>query len=341
MAARARIADVAALAGVSTATVSRTLSAPDQVTEETRRKVMSAVRRTGYRINGAARDLRQRRARSILILAPNLANTFFSRIFAAVQEEAAAAGLTVQISDSRIEPEKLAALAYDGRADGIILLDGGLDPALVNGWDLPVIQLCEWNDAYRAPGFVIDNAAAAGLAVAHLAELGHRSICHVEGPADNILGVTRRLGFDAAARRHGLSFIVLEGGFTLDAGADAARRWSVLEARPTAVFCASDECALGFVSECFRLGLDVPRDVSVVGFDDIDFADRFIPALTTIHQPRERIGREGVRKLLEMLLGGLPGEEGLQNVAAHLVERETTAAPGSGPRPAPGRKAGN
>lgn len=327
MAARVRIADVAELAGVSTATVSRTLSVPDQVTEETRKKVMSAVRRTGYRINGAARDLRQRRARSILILAPNLANTFFSRIFAAVQEEAGAAGLTVQISDTRIEPEKLAALTYDGRADGIVLLDGGVDPALVNGWNLPVIQLCEWNDGYRAPGIVIDNAAAAGLAVEHLADLGHRNICHVEGPRDNILAITRREGFEAAAQAQGLEAMVLKGGFTLDAGAEAARQWAALDPRPTGVFCASDECALGFVSECFRLGIDVPRDVSVIGFDDIDFADRFVPALTTIHQPRESIGREGVRQLLDMLTEGAPGKPRLRKIDAHLVARETTAVP--------------
>src|SRR5690606_486488 len=126
---------------------------------------------------------------------PNLSNTFFSRIFAAIQEEASEAGLTVQISDSRIGREKLATLGHDGRADGIILLDGGIDPDLVNGWRLPVIQLCEWNDAYNAPVLAIDNAAAAGLAVEHLTGLGHRDLLHVEGPAGNILASTRRDGF--------------------------------------------------------------------------------------------------------------------------------------------------
>lgn len=324
---RVRIADVARLAGVSTASVSRTLSSPEQVSRETRERVMTAVRATGYRINGAARDLRQRRARSILILAPNLANTFFSRIFAAVQEEAERAGLTVQISDSRVAPDRLAALGFDGRTDGIMLLDGSLDPALVNAWTLPVVQLCEWNAGYDAPGLIIDNVAAAGLAVDHLVALGHRKLLHVEGPRENILGRTRREGFEKACMAQGAVPHVMEGGFTLDAGAGAARRWSALRDAPTAVFCASDECALGFISECHRLGIDVPGDVSVIGFDDIDFADRFIPALTTIRQPRDTIGREGFRLLLDMLSAEGPRARDIARINAELVPRATTATP--------------
>ncbi|RLQ86848.1 LacI family DNA-binding transcriptional regulator [Notoacmeibacter ruber] len=325
---RARIADVAALAGVSTATVSRTLSAPEKVGESTRKKVLDAVKETGYRINGAARDLRQKRARSILILAPNLANTFFSRIFAAIQDEAAAAGLTVQISDSRIGRDKLATLGHDGRADGIMLLDASLDPALVNGWRLPVAQLCEWNDLYQAPGIVIDNPAAVHLAVAHLAGLKHTHLGHVEGPPDNVLAISRREAFHAASAERSIRTSILKGDFTMRSGADAARRWAELEDRPSGVFCASDECALGFISECIRLGFDVPSDVSVVGFDDIEFADRFIPALTTIRQPREAIGREGAELLIGMLRNDNPQQGSLRKIDADLVVRAS-----SGPAP--------
>lgn len=329
MTARARIKDVATLAGVSTATVSRALSSPDSVGPATRERVMEAVKATGYRINAAARDLRQRRARSILMLAPNLSNTFFSQIIAAVQDVASETGLTVQISDSRIGRERLVSLGYDGRADGIVLLDGNLDPDVVNGWHLPLIQLSEWNDAYNAPRLGIDNRAAAHLAAGHLAALGHRTVLHVSGPEDNVLAVTRRAGFLEKVGDLGLKTEVFEADFTLEAGAKAARRWAALDARPTGVFCASDECALGFISECVHMGFDVPGDVSVMGFDDIDFADRFLPALTTIHQPRKRMGAAAAKRLIEMMQGAQgqrqrPPTDAPAHIDATLIERDST-----------------
>ncbi|PZX10868.1 LacI family transcriptional regulator [Palleronia aestuarii] len=327
MSGRVRIVDVASLAGVSTATVSRALSAPETVGRATRDRVMEAVRATGYRVNGAARDLRQQRARSLLILAPNLANTFFSRIFSAIQEEASAAGLAVQISDSRIGREKLVSLGYDGRADGIVLLDGAIDPDVVNGWRLPMIQLCEWNEAYRAPRIGIDNAAAARMAVEHLADLCHRSVLHVSGPDGNVLAVTRREGFSDGVAARGIAGTTLAGDFTLEAGACAARRWAELRPRPTGVFCASDECALGFISECAALGFGVPDDVSVVGFDDIDFAHRFLPALTTIRQPREALGRAAAKALVNLLGLAQVADPGDPAIAPTIVVRSSTAPP--------------
>ncbi|WP_458790138.1 LacI family DNA-binding transcriptional regulator [Yoonia sp. MH D7] len=319
-----RISDVAALAGVSTATVSRTLAHPARVSKGMRERVLNAVQATGYQINAAARDLRQRRARSILILAPNLSNTFFSRIFAAIQEEACAAGLTVQISDSHIGREKLATLGHDGRADGIILLDGALDPELVNSWRLPVIQLCEWNAAYDAPALAIDNAAAAELAAHHLLALNHKTLLHIEGPTGNILATTRRDGFVNAVQNAGLTATLIKGDFTLESGAAAAHDWATLTPRPTGVFCASDECALGFISEVMRLGFNVPADVSVIGFDDIEFADRFNPSLTTLHQPRTTLGREGAQYLIKMLSDHAPETPPTLETQAHLIQRAST-----------------
>lgn len=328
---RVRIKDVATLAGVSTATVSRTLSSPETVGQKTREKVIKAVKATGYRINGAARDLRQRRARSILILAPNLSNTFFSQIFAAIQEEASAVGLTVQISDSRIGRDRLLSLGRDGRADGIVLLDGGLDPEVVNGWNLPMIQLSEWNDAYDAPRLGIDNRAAADLAVEHLAGLGHRNVLHVSGPQGNVLAVTRREGFLSGALTRGIEHSVFPGDFTLKAGAEAARYWSAMQHRPTGVFCASDECALGFISECAHMGFEVPADVSVIGFDDIDFADRFLPSLTTIHQPRNEMGRTAAKRVIAMMRAAHGEDPEASTDLQHSVEATLVNRASTGP----------
>jgi LacI family repressor for deo operon, udp, cdd, tsx, nupC, and nupG len=326
MSPRVRIADVAAAAGVSTATVSRTLSSPGLVGEKTRERVMAAVSATGYRINAAARDLRRQQPRAILVLAPNLANTFFSRIIAAIQDVARQAGLAVQISDSRAGTDVLEAIVQSGRADGIVLLDGALPPDMVRNWTLPVIQLCEWNDGYALPGLRIDNAAAARVAVDHLAALGHERILHVSGPAENVLSQARQAGFREAMTARGLPADIHDGGFTIEAGAAAAHVWAAMADRPTAVFTASDECAFGFISECYRLGFEVPRDVSVIGFDDVDFAGHFIPPLTTIHQPRARLGHQAAERLVSALLEDTPLGEGYDQIPPHLVIRSSTTA---------------
>lgn len=325
---KTRIADVAKAAGVSTATVSRALTLPDRVGPETRARVMAAVAATGYRANAAARDLRSRRARAITFLAPNLANTFFNRIIAAVQAVAGEAGLLVQISDSRVEAARLGAIGGDGRTDGILLLDGDLDPATIAGWSVPVVMVCEWIDGVALPCIGTDNAAGIGMAVAHLAELGHRRVAYLGGPPGNVLSRARGAGFDTAAARHGLAIRPVDrlpGDFTMQSGARAAHLWAATADRAGAVLCASDESALGFISECDRLGIRCPRDVSVVGFDDIEFSDRFIPPLTTIHQPREALGRRAAEILVAALAEGKAPPPGHRMLPSRLVRRGSTA----------------
>lgn len=323
---KARIADVARAAGVSTATVSRTLSLPGIVGAQTRERVLRAVAETGYRANGAARDLRQRRARAITVLVPNLANTFFSRIVAAVQEVAGAAGLSVQVVDSLAEGARLGPLGSDGRSDGILLLDGSLDPGILAGWTVPVVMVCEWIEGVDLPCIGIDNAAGIGLAVDHLVGLGHRRIAHLAGPPSNVLARARAAGVTAALAHAGLGGAdPLPGDFTMESGARAARLWAAGSWPATAVVCASDESALGFISECDRIGIACPRDVSVTGFDDIEFSDRFIPPLTTVHQPRAAMGRRAAERLVAALTGAAPLTARRRMFPSRLVVRGSTA----------------
>lgn len=323
---KTRIADVAKAAGVSTATVSRALSLPDMVGERTRERVLRAVAETGYRANGAARDLRQRRARALTMLVPNLANTFFSRIIAAVQEVAGRAGLSVQVVDSLVEGARLGPIGSDGRTDGILLLDGSLDPAILAGWTVPVVMVCEWSDAVSLPCVGIDNGTAIGLAVDHLVALGHRRISYLGGPSGNVLGRARAAGVARALARAGLEAAeVFEGDFTMESGARAARLWAASSARATAIACASDESALGFISECDRMGFACPRDVSVTGFDDIEFSDRFIPPLTTVHQPRAALGRRAAEHLVAVLTAEEPLAARRRMLPSRLVVRGSTA----------------
>lgn len=327
---RIGIAQVAKVAQVSTATVSRTLTAPDRVGPETRARVLAAVAQTGYRANAAARDLRQRRARAITLLAPNLANSFFSRIIASVQGVANAAGLTVQISDSKIEGLRLASLGHDGRSDGILLMDGGLDPGMVAAWSIPTVMICEWLPDLALPGLSIDNHVGAKMAVNHLLDLGHQRIACLGGPAGSVLSAERLSGWKDAMTDAGLHprpEDQIEGDFTMARGAAAARDWAACMDRATAVFCTSDESALGFVSECDRMGISVPHDVSVVGFDDIEFSEHFIPPLTTVHQPRAELGRLATELLISSLAGDTPLPTGQRILPSRLVVRNSTAAP--------------
>ena len=328
------IQDVARAANVSTATVSRALSSPDRVSEPTRRRVYEAVERTGYAVNQTARNLRRRRTGAIVVLVPNLGNPFFSRILAGIETAASLAGYTVLICDSRQQrggEERLAEYVRNNRADGLISLDGGLPPHLLEGDNgrRPVsIFACEWSEASELPSVRFDNAGGAELAVDHLAALGHTAIGHVLGPLENVLTKARFDGYARGLAAHGLARRgdwIFGGDFSLDAGAEAAKRWLALADRPTAVFCSSDEMACGFISELNRRDHSVPDEVSVVGFDDIDIAARFIPALTTVRQPRHEIGEAAFAALLDRI-EAKDSAPGLTMLPARLIVRESTKA---------------
>ncbi|NRG17533.1 LacI family DNA-binding transcriptional regulator [Rhizobiales bacterium] len=336
-----RIRDVALAAGVSTATVSRALSHPERVSKETRERVLAAVEKTGYTINYAARNLRRRRTGSIVVLVPNLANPFFSAILSAIASEIAPAGYNVLIADTAQPPhseQRILEYLNNNRADGLILLDGALKGVIERGRELsvglpPLIFACEWISEDGFPSVRIDNAEGARLAIRHLVDLGHTRIGHVAGPPENVLTVERRRGAREAIAKAGLEIRedwFFPGDFTMGSGAEAARAWFSLKDRPTAIFCSSDEMAFGFISELHRNGLEVPDAVSVVGFDDIEISKRFVPSLTTIHQPRARIGRKAARLLLDVIDGDDEDRRRARTAAPEilpieLVVRESTS----------------
>ncbi len=330
------IQDVAREAKVSTATVSRALSAPDRVAEATRRAVMAAIERTGYRVNQTARNLRRQRTGAIVVLVPNIGNPFFSRVLAGIEAAASREGLNVLIADSQqaqARDGQLRSYLHDNRADGIISLDGSLSDgffAAANRGRPPVVYACEWSPGTRLPSIRFDNEGGAALAVRHLVELGHRRIGHILGPADNVLTHARLAGVESALGGVGLAVRrdwFFDGDFSLAAGARAAQAWLGMAERPSAVTASSDEMACGFMSELHRAGVSVPRDVSVVGFDDIDISERFIPGLTTIRQPRQEIGGRAASVLIGLIAGGGQGDDGApasEMLAATLVVRGST-----------------
>jgi LacI family transcriptional regulator, repressor for deo operon, udp, cdd, tsx, nupC, and nupG len=335
----ATIQDVARAAGVSTATVSRALSNPDLLTERTRAAVLDAIRTTGYRVNQAARNLRMQRAGAVLVLVPNLGKPFYSRILAGISDGFADSDYAVLIADTEsrpLLPGELAGYFLDGRIDGVISLDGNLDRAelascVEMGAGGRIVLLCEWVEGMEFPVIRSDNAEGARLAVRHLHALGHRKIAHVTGPEGNVLTGARRRGMLEERARLGLPARdewIIRGDFSLECGAEAARLILAMEERPTAVFCAADMVAFGLTAGLAAGGLRVPEDISVVGFDDIDMSDYYVPALTTIRQDRHRLGREAALALRARLgPDGAGAAVAGDMVEVTLVVRDSTAPP--------------
>ncbi len=329
---RPKIVDVARLAGVSTATVSRVLSNPQVVSAETRRLVEEAIRQTGYRLNLAARNLRHRRTGGVVALVPNLSNPFFSQILAGIASVLAPAGYNLLVADTRAEGgESLLAYAEPSRADGLIVLDGSL-PAEGLSRRVPVVLACEWIPGLAAPRVKIDNRQGAVMAVEHLIELGHKRIAHVAGPPGNVLSEARLAGTEQALAAHGLPAPrIFPGDFTLESGRRAGAEWLALPPaeRPTAVFLASDAMACGFIGEVQHHGVTVPRDVSVMGFDDIELVAHMTPPLSTIRQPREAIGRRAAQRLLDRIAGDDRADDTVLPV--ELVRRGSTGTVAEAP----------
>ena len=332
------IQDVARVAGVSTATVSRALSNPERVSESARRKVLEAVEKTGYVVNEAARNLRQQRANAIAVIAPDLSNPFFSSIIAGIEQIAGPNGYGVLVTESKMTGQGAfdhSRLLTSARVDGFVVLDGLMDLSQLSNRakgasQVPVVSACEYPEDIPAPSVTVDNAGGAEKAVRHLAELGHTKIGHITGPRGNILTTTRLQGFRAGLKAMGLTVredYILPGDFNLEAGKLAAEIWRTMKDRPTAMFCASDQQAFGFISQLSRQGFSVPEDVSVIGFDDIEVSGFFVPALTTISQPRLELGRMAARMLLDRINGQSHREGSHPQLDVTLVVRDSTAAP--------------
>lgn len=334
------IQDVARYAHVSTATVSRSLSAPERVSEGTRARVIAAVQATGYRLNQTARSLRKRSARTILVALPDIRNPFFSSILDAIEREAARRGYGVLVANlflGKTPVERLQDYLLSNRADGLILLDGTialseLESLTAAPHSVPLVVACEEIPRSDFPTVITDNIEAAKRATDHLIGLGHRRIGHLLGPERNIIARDRRAGFSEALNGAGLDLVedwVLPGEFTIEGGLAAAARFMALPDRPTAVFAANDESAIGFLSGLRQHGILCPRDISVVGFDDLAVAAHYTPALTSVHQPREQLGTLAAATLIDRLEGRQAATRApLRTVLrSDLIIRQSTGRP--------------
>ena len=329
----ATIEDVAAIAGVSIATVSRAVNEPEKVADATRRKVNEAIARTGYTTNAMARSLRMRRSKMILILAPDVGDPNFSNILVGLETEASKRGYGVLIgntqNDATRETNYLRFISSN-QADGVILLTGHLPFGLGGGTDEvrlpPMVAINEPVPGGQVPFVGVDNFEGARIAAEHLISQGHRQIAFI-GRSSRMVSTLRERGYRAALSDAGIGIdpmLILDGDGTTESGRQASEHMFVRDVLPSAFLCVNDATALGVIIALNARGYDLPRQFSVMGFDDISFASFVTPSLTTMKQPRSKIG-EAAMNLILTLVEGAPVEKPEVLLRSELILRNSVA----------------
>ncbi|KAB8192790.1 LacI family DNA-binding transcriptional regulator [Nonomuraea phyllanthi] len=329
------MADVAKLAGVSGQTVSRVVNGNDRVTAETRQKVESAMRQLGYRANIAARALATGRFGTIGVVMFNLSAIGNVRILESVVAGAQARGYSVSVAvvDAPTEQEVRAAVRglTDRAVDGVIVIEARVldTPHLRLLEEVPLV-IADSRAAHGHPTFGMDEAAGARAAVDHLLGLGHATVHHVAGPAGSNPAQRRRAAWQRQLKRSGRAVPPpVTGDWSPQSGYDAALRLLAGDG-VTAIFAANDQMAAGVLRAAEELGRRVPGDLSVVGFDDLDFTPFLSPPLTTVRQDLAAVGRRCLEHLLariEAPSGSEAPEVTSRFVRPELVIRASTAPP--------------
>ena len=339
--------DVAAVARVSHQTVSRVLNGHPSVRPDTRDRVLAAIRQLGYRRNSAARALVTRRTGTIGVLTTGSALYGPSSTLIALEEATREAGFYVSVAAIR----QFDAETMDGAlehfmaqgVEGIIVIatqDAVADAVDAFRSPIPVVLIAarperrrDDGDTTRGPAtsrVAVDQRLGGRLATEHLLSLGHREVVHLSGPQDWFDARERQVGWQqahAAARLPQPKLRVCDwsAGRGYHEGREIAERVRAGDG-PTAVFAGNDQLALGLLHALAEAGVDVPGDVSVVGFDDVEGAEHFMPPLTTVQQQFDELGRLSVAVMLGALSVG-PAESGLQLIRPVLVVRSSTGPP--------------
>ena len=316
---------VAKEAGVSTATVSRALSQAGSVTPDLEERVRRAVETLGYRPNAAARGLSIGSLRNIGIVMPDMTNPYFFHVVDQITRGAAEEGYRVLLASSYGDPARELETAHELRpqVDGLVLLSTRIDPAGLRqlaGTDTPTVLVNRVEQGVDLPVAAVDNMAATMQLCGHLFALGHRRIVYLSGSELSWQDQERWKGVQLA-QHMGLEAVRVEAEGTIESSYAAMDR--ALEAKPTAIIAFNDLAAVGALSRLRDLGIDVPGQMSVTGFDDIPIARHIQPHLTTVHSPTQELG-DLAWDLLSQRLAGSDTTD-VRYAVAQLVLRESTA----------------
>jgi len=334
------IRTVAALAKVSIATVSRTINGSPAVSDRLSKRVWQAIEQLNYFPNTHARSLVSGRSRLFGIIVENITNPFFPELIQSFEEIAVAHGYEILVSSSNSDPAILTTCVrrmLERKVEGVAMLTFGEEEPVLDKLahhDVPIV-LAEFRlDDPKASTILLDYTTGIHAAVNHLLDLGHRNIAFLAGPHTLHSAITRENDFRSSMQEAGLAIqkrFVVECDHTLKGGvAGFAQLWS-LPTRPTAVLCSNDMTAIGVLRAAYHEGLRVPHDLSVIGLDDIDFAEFTLPPLTTIRLSRTDLARAAFEALRQQ--AEEPASPKLQReflVSTNLVVRGSTAAPAIG-----------
>lgn len=329
------IKEIAEEAGVSTATVSRVLNNPERVKPQRREAVLKVIERHDYVSHGMAGALAGARSMTIGLVIPTITNSIYAASTQAIQRVAQreSYGVLLGVSDFAPDEERrMIRHLIERRVDGLILTGGGRDPSIyrvIARHGIPYIVTWRLDAEANCPCVSFDNYSAGRLAMDHLIALGHRRIGLICGRTEvNDRALERRKAYEDALAEKGIAIdqtLIFERDFEFIEGRTAMRRMLDGVMPPTAVFAANDIQAIGAIVECRASGMDVPKDISIMGFDDLPLAEFTFPKLTTIRVPAQRMGHVAASRLLEMIRSqSRPASEVLP---VELILRESTAPP--------------
>lgn len=307
--------ELAARAGVHPSTISRVANNDPKlrIAAGTRDRIEALLRETEYRPDGVARGLKLRQSFVLAVVIPDITNPFFAGLFRGIEDGAAPRGYNVLLcnTDGSIERQRSHLESLNARrVDGVILASTFLKDQAVR-WlrhhRIPYVLVNRFSDESDDAFVGSDDVAGGRLATQHLLQLGHIRIGHLAGQPTVSTGVLRRRGYLAALAEAGLPAypeLVAEAGYVEEGGARATERLLSLDHRPTAIFAVTDMTAVGVYGVARRMGLRVPDDLAIVGYNDIPLASRLIPGLTTVHVPIHEFGTVAARMLLEQIETG-------------------------------------
>ncbi|HLJ76826.1 MAG TPA: LacI family DNA-binding transcriptional regulator [Acidobacteriaceae bacterium] len=335
------IREVARLAKVSTATVSRTINGSDKVTPETKERVQRAIEELKFYPNTWARALGSGRSRLYGLIISDITNPFFPELVKSFEDVAVQHGQEVLVANTSYDPARMEVCVsrmLQRKVDGVAIMTSEMDARLVTEFEsrgIPLVFLDTGNVRELASNIVVDYAAGVRAAMEHLLGLGHTEIAFIAGPATLHSARVRRKAFVQAMEKAGLAAgLVEQGNHQVNGGHDAMVRLLAGRRRPSAVLCSNDMTAIGALGAIHEAGLRVPEEISIAGFDDIALSAFTQPALTTVKLSREEIARLAFRSLYNIRQEGGMGSE--MSVQPTLVVRSST-----GPAPARIRQRGH
>lgn len=324
------------MASVDPSTVSRVLNRDPTlvVKDETRQRILAAVDKMHYVPNAMARGLRRQRSQTIGLLVPDIGNPFFPQIILGAERVFSEAGFRLLLGNTDEDPEKersYVEILRSNVVEGLMLATAFTQDETVEELGRLGVPFVLVNRAHPITTnyVIVDDRAATRGAVDYLVGIGHRRIAHVSGPLYTETGLSRLRGYREGLRSAQIEYreaYVVEGDYKEGSGAKAVDRLMQLQVPPTALVAGNDLIALGALGACRRLGVRVPEELSIIGFNDVPFSEHLTPSLTTVRVPRLAMGMASARRLLDLLAGReVPAAPIV--LETELVIRNSTAPP--------------